>query len=341
MQTSWHLTERSCTRDPHTEILHKNPTESCCRHPDKEILHKRSIYRDPAQVVLQDPKRSWHKHLAHKILTHRSCTSAPTGSCWRDPDTDILHKKFSYSDLAQVALEPPDTDIPTQTSCTRHPHTVILHKWSYYRILAQRSWKRDLGQETRIQRSCTSGPRGTDIPTQTSCTRDPHTVILHKWSYYRILAQRSWKRDLGQETRIQRSCTSGPRGTDIPTQTSCTRDPHTVILHKWSYYRILAQRSWKRDLGQETRIQRSRTSCPRGCWCRNPDKDIWQKWYYRILMQRSWHGLGIHDFQQENTATLFRVSCRDNLFSKCISVSVIFLSTGVKNDPLHAKALLK
>ena len=29
-------------------------------------------------------------------------------------------------------------------------------------------------------------------------------------------------------------------------------------------------------------------------------------------MHRSWHGLGIHDFQQENTATLFGVSCRDN-----------------------------
>ena len=32
-------------------------------------------------------------------------------------------------------------------------------------------------------------------------------------------------------------------------------------------------------------------------------------------MHRSSHGLGIHDFQQENTATLFGVSCRDIFFN--------------------------
>ena len=43
------LTERSCTRDPHTEILHKGSykilcrdadTEICARDPRTEILHK-------------------------------------------------------------------------------------------------------------------------------------------------------------------------------------------------------------------------------------------------------------------------------------------------------------
>ena len=90
----------------------------------------------------------------------------------------------------------------------------------------------------------------TDIPTQTSCTRDPHTEILHKWSYYRILAQRSWKSD--------------------------TRDPHTEILHKWSY-RILMQRSWQRHLAQEILIQRSCTGGPRGSSYRHPDSNILHK----------------------------------------------------------------
>ena len=136
----------------------------------RDLTQEIPAHTDLAQVLLQDPRRSCHRHLAQEILIHRSCTSAPTGSCWGDPHTDILHKKFSYSDLAQVALEAPDTDIPTQTSCTRDPHTLISHKWSYYRILAQKSWKRDLGQETRIQRSWTSGPIG-------CWCRDPDTDL--------------------------------------------------------------------------------------------------------------------------------------------------------------------
>ena len=155
-------------------------TVSCCRHPDREILHKRSAYRDLAQVVLYwgdldtDILRNtpilhkcssgscWGdlKHLAQEILIQRSCTRGPKGPWCKDPDTEI---------------------------CARDPHTVILHKWSYRRILVQRCWKRDLGQETRIQRSCTSGPRGCWCrnPDKTSCRsgttgfwcRDPDTGV--------------------------------------------------------------------------------------------------------------------------------------------------------------------
>ena len=105
------LTQRSCARDPYTEWSYKILVQRSS-HRD---THKRSAYRDLAQVVLL--RRSWHRHLAQEILIHRSCTSAPTGSCWGDPDTDILHKKFSYRDLAQVALEAADAEILLKTSC--------------------------------------------------------------------------------------------------------------------------------------------------------------------------------------------------------------------------------
>ena len=327
------MTERSWTKDPHTEILHKwsyrilmqrswqrdfaqeiRRQKSCTsgfaqvviQDPDAEIVAERSCTRDPHTEILH--KRSYRilvqtscqRDLGQEIHIQRSCTRGPTGSWCRHPDREILHKRFTYRDLAQVVLE-----ILTEKSCTRDPHTEILHKRSY-RILMQTSWQRDLGQEILIQRSCTRGPTG-------SWCWDPDREILHK----RSTLQRSctsgptgsWCRHHDREIldkRSARSCTRGPTGswcrhhdrgilhkrstyrdlaqvgleaphTDIPTQTSCTRDPHTVILHKWSYYRILAQRSWKSDLGQETRIQRSCTSGPRGCWCRNPDKDTLQK----------------------------------------------------------------
>ena len=291
MQRSWqrdlaqeiHI-QRSCTR---------GPTGSWCRHPAREILDKRSTYRALAQEVLQDPdadilterswtrdphteilhkrsyrilmQRSWQRDLAQEIHIQRSCTSGPTGSWCREPDREILDKRSSYRDLAQVVLEAPHTDIPTQTSCTRDPHTEILHKWSYYRILAQRSWKSD--------------------------TRDPHTEILHKWSY-RILMQRSWQRHLAQEILIQRSCTGGPRG-------SSYRHPDSNILHKRSSYSDLAQVVLLQDLGAEILKERykrpayrdlaqvaleaadaevlTKTSCrssTTGFWCTDLDTDL-------------------------------------------------------------------
>ena len=311
------LTERSCTRDPHTEILHKRsafhiqrscpsgPTGSWCRHHDRD--------------------------LAQEICRQRSCTKGPTGSWCRHHDREILHKRSADRDPAQEILQDPDADIMTERSWTRDPHTEILHKWSY-RILMQRAWQRDLAQEIHIQRSCTRGPTGSwcrhdreildkrsadrdlaqealqdpdaDIMTERSCTRDPPTEILHKWSY-RILMQTLWQRDLAQEIRIQWSCTRGPTGSwcrhpdkeilhkryswrdlaqevlqdpgaDIMTERSRTRDPHTVILHKGSH-RILMQTSWQRDLGQEIRRQRSCTSGPTGSWCRHHDREILHK----------------------------------------------------------------
>ena len=82
-----------------------------------------------------------------------------------------------------------------------------------------------------------------EILTERSCTRDPH---------YRDLAQVVLQ-DPGADIMTERSWTKDPQDlaqevlqdpdADIMTEGSCTRDPHTVILHKWSYYRILAQRS--------------------------------------------------------------------------------------------------
>ena len=138
--------ERSCTRDPQTEILHGGPTRSGCRHPDKEILRKRSAYRGLAQVVLQD--------LGAEIRTERSWTRDKRSDheqvLLQDRSTNTLRKRSSYTDLAQVLLQDPAEEILTQTSCARNSHTVILH-------------------------AALEAP-DTQIPTQTSCTRDPHIV---------------------------------------------------------------------------------------------------------------------------------------------------------------------
>ena len=154
MQRSWKrdlaqeiLVQRTCTRVP---------TGSWCRDPEREILDKRPADRDPQGSYIQDPDAEiLAQKYAQEICTQRSCTSSFTGSCWGDPDTDILHKRSSYSDLAQVGLRDPAEEILTQTSCTLDSHSEISHKGSYS-ILLRRSW-------------------------QTSCTRDPDTVTLHKW----------------------------------------------------------------------------------------------------------------------------------------------------------------
>ena len=288
------LTERSCARDPHTEILHKRSY--------RILMHT-----------------SWQRDLGQEIRRHRSCTRGPTGSRCRHHDREILHKKSADRALAQEVLQDPDADIMTERSWTRDPHTEILHKWSD-RILMQRSWQRHLAQEIRRQRSCTRGSTGSrcrhhdreilhkksadralaqevlqdpdaDIMTERSWTRDPHTEILHKWSY-RILMQRSWQRHLAQEIRRQKSCTSGlaqvviqDPDAEIVAERSCTRDPHTEILYKRSY-RIMMQTSCQRDLGQEILIQRSCTRGPIGTWCRHHDREILDKRSsYRDLAQ--------------------------------------------------------
>ena len=70
-----------------------------------------------------------------------------------------------------------------------------------------------------IQRSCTRGPTG-------SGCRHPDREILHKRCAYG---------DLAQEVLEDPDA-------EILTERSCTRDPHTEILHKRSY-RILMQTS--------------------------------------------------------------------------------------------------
>ena len=208
-------------------------------------------------------------------VIQRSCTRGPTESWCRHPDREILHKRSSYRDLAQEVLEHLDADI-----C-----------------------QRDLPQEIRIQKSCTSSLTE-EILTQKPCTRDPHTEILRKRSC-KILMQTSWQRDLGQEIRRQRSCTRGPIGSwcrhhdreildkrssyrdfaqvvlqdpdaEILTERSCTRDPHTEILHKRSY-RIPTQTSWQRDLALEIHIQRSCTRGHTGSRCRHDNREILHK----------------------------------------------------------------
>ena len=169
-----------------------------------------------------------------------------------------------------MVIQDPDAGVLTQ----RYAQEIRLQR-SFFLVLLRRSWHRHLAQESLIHRpcastpillqwSCTSGPRGPWYRhPDTSCARDPHTVILHKWSYYRILAQRSWKRDLGQEIRRQRSCASGITG-------SWRRDPDINTLHKRSSYTDLSQaplqdprRSWHRHLAQEILIQWSCTSSQR------------------------------------------------------------------------------
>ena len=184
------------------------------------------------------------------------------------------------------------------------------------------SWQRDLAQEIRIQRSCTSGPtgswcRGLDSEIR---ARDPQTLeILRKW-YYRILGDldtdilRKWSsytslaqvllqgffwndfRHLAQEIFIERSCTRDPTG-------PWCKDPDTEILRKGSAYRDLAQVVIQDpDAGvltqrhaQETRIQRSCASSltekilTQTSGARDPHTPILDKCSYRILLRRFWH----------------------------------------------------
>ena len=198
--------QRSCT---------SGHTRSWCRDPDREIRHKRSTYRDLAQAVRQDPEADY--------MTERSCTRDPHTEILHkcpyrilgDPDTDIIHKRSSYTDLAQVLLQDSVVEI--------------------LNTLRKRSWYRDLAQEVLQDPDA-------HIQTERSCTRHPHTEILHKWSY-KILMQRFWHRnkhkrsayrDLAQVVPLRRFWHRHLE--------SCTRDSHTPILHK-CFYRILLRRS--------------------------------------------------------------------------------------------------
>ena len=204
-------------------------------------------------------QRSWNRDLAQEILVQRSCTSGPTGSWCTHPDREISRKRSAYRDLAQVVLQDPDAEI----------------------LARKKSAHRDPVRQDPVE----------EILTQTSCTRDPHTPILHQCSCG-ILLRRSWRKHLAQEILIHRSCTSGALEAPDTAQASCTRDPHTVILHK-SAYRILVRRSWQGHLAQETPIERSciqdpaeeilpQTSC-----IRDPHTPILHQCSYRILLRRS------------------------------------------------------
>ena len=188
MQTSWqrdlaqevHI-ERSCTSGP--------TTGSWRRDPEREILDKRPAYRDPAQVVLL--RRSWRRQLAQKILIHRSCTSAPTVFCWGD----LKH-------LAQQIL--------IQSSCTRGP----TGSWCRHHdreIFDKRSADRDLGQEIRANRSCTSAPRILCASAPTASCWDPEREILDKRPAYRDLAEVALEA-ADAEILTKTSCRSGSAG---------------------------------------------------------------------------------------------------------------------------------
>ena len=179
------LKGRSCTRDPGAEISHKWSYRT---------LIQTSWQRDLAQEIhiqrscTSGHTRSWRRVLTQRYaqeirVQQRSCTSSPVGSCWGDLDTDILHKRSSYTDLPVLLQDPGEEILDT---------------------LLKRSSYRDLPQEV---------PQDPDAKflTQRSCARDHHTEILHKRSY-RTLMPRSWHRHLAQEFRIQSSCTSGPTG---------------------------------------------------------------------------------------------------------------------------------
>ena len=147
---------------------------------------------------------------------------------------------------------------------------------------------------------------------------DPHTEVLHKWSYTILdpgswyeRCKRSWYRDLAQVV-LQHTDRSGRKGSwnrdlaQVLLQDD-TSDPKgawyrdlahsgpTGSLHTWSNYRILIQVVRK---GLDTGIlkQRSCTSgptkswykwskSPRGSSYRDPETEILHKCYYRILRQ--------------------------------------------------------
>ena len=132
------LTQRSCARDPHTEIL-----------------HKRSAYRDLAQVVVQDPDAEiLTQRYGQEIRIKRSCTSSPTEevltqtSCadlaqvlLQDYAEEIFNTTLRYAQEIRIqrsCTSSPTEEILTQTSGTRGPHTPILRK-CFYRIPLRRS----------------------------------------------------------------------------------------------------------------------------------------------------------------------------------------------------------
>ena len=149
------LTQRSCARCPYSSA--SCPIQTLVRRSwqrdlgqeirvqrscTKRILMQTSWQRDLAQEIRVQKScasghtRSWCRdseiltqRYAQEIRIQRSCTSGPTGFCWGDLDTDILHKRSWYTDLAQVLLQDPAEETLTQTPCARGPVPEILHKW--------------------------------------------------------------------------------------------------------------------------------------------------------------------------------------------------------------------
>ena len=153
--------------------------------------------------------------------------------------------------------KPPQT-IPPKRSPSWPPRRNEIdsknHPWK------QNFFQNDLAQESLIQRSCTKALEApdTEIPTQTSCARDP------QWSRTSSRPRGSWYREpdteiLAQEILIHWSCAEalGAPDTEAPTQTSCAR-----VLH-WSCTSAPRGSCWG-DLDADILIQWSCTSGPRG-----------------------------------------------------------------------------
>ena len=308
------MTERSWTRDPHTEILHK---WSYWGNLDTETLHKRSSYRDLAREVLLRilMQTSWQRDLAEEILTHLAQVVLQDPAAY--PEREIMRKRSADRDLAQVLLQDFAEEI------YRDLAQVVILRRSSCRDIVQEVLQ-DPDADILTKRSCTrdthaescSSSLTEETLTQKPCTRDPHTESLRKRSC-RILMQTSWQR--AQGIRRQRSCTSGHTGSwcrhhdreildkrsadrdlaqevlqdpdaDIMTERSWTRDPQTdlaqVLLQDSAQDILNTLRKRKRpsysDLAQvvleaadaEFLTKTSCRSSTTGFWCTDPDTDL-------------------------------------------------------------------
>ena len=222
----------SCLQKWSYRILYRDPPQLILQDPGTEIL--RNILQDPdtcgPKQMLQNPDTEILHNWPYRILIQRSCRG-PTHLVLQDPDTEILHNwiliqrswKSGHIGSCTEILQKWSHRILIQRSCTmitQNPDTEILQSW--YRDLAEVvPWS----YRILIQRS----------------TQNPDTEILQKWSY-RIL--------------IQRCCRSGHIGsctecTISPTafcymfvqdpDTKMMQIPDTEILHIGSWHRDLAE----------------------------------------------------------------------------------------------------
>ena len=97
------LTERSWTRDPHTEILRKEVLQD----PDAEILTQRSCTSGSTEIL---HKWRWSYSILKQRSWQRSCTRDPHTEIWHKRSYRILMHKSWHRNLAQ--------EIRKQRSCT-------------------------------------------------------------------------------------------------------------------------------------------------------------------------------------------------------------------------------